>query len=148
MEHKSLRQLQVSADVRTGIPPSPLSREERIERWAKAIEDADVQHLKALFGTEYVTPDRLSGVRRDGSPLSVAFADPVLRAEGLRDDTYGAARDFFGLSDTELHRVVCYCYYGERMPSSAVTWQLRSLLPRPTLIEMAGRVIRHWFAGR
>ena len=53
--------------------------------------------------------------RGDDTPLSIAFADPVLRAEGLADDSYGAAKRFFGLSDGQLHYVVCSCHCGATM---------------------------------
>ena len=44
---------------------------------------------------------RSGSARRAGihnSPISVAFADPELRAAGLKGDTIGDAVEFFGLS--------------------------------------------------
>ena len=54
-------------------------------------------------------------MRSSGSPLWVAFEDPVLRAEGLTSDTYGEAKRFFELTDRQLHNIVCYCHHGVTM---------------------------------
>ena len=48
---------------------------------------------------------------RTKSALTLAFADPLLRAQGLAGDTYGDAQRFFGISQRALHEIVCYCHY-------------------------------------
>jgi hypothetical protein len=50
-------------------------------------------------------------MRGDGSPISVAFEDPVLRAAGLENDNYGEAKRFFELTDGQLHEIICYCHF-------------------------------------
>ena len=110
MEYKSVRQLENVAEVTPeGLA---LSRTQRLERWAELLERDPDRKLNTFFETEYESDERRAGLRRDGSPISVAFADAVLRAAGLQDDSYGQARKFFDVSDWELHRVVCYCHYG------------------------------------
>ena len=58
-------------------------------------------------------------MRDDGSPISVAFEDPVLRVAGLENDNYGEAKRFFELTDRQLHEIICYCHFGATV--SAVT---------------------------
>ena len=57
-------------------------------------------------------------MRAEGSPISVAFYDQILREEGLADDSYGEAKRFFELTDNQLHEIVCYCHVGASMLSS------------------------------
>ena len=42
-------------------------------------------------------------MRGDDTPISLAFRNPVLRASGMTNDTYGEAKRFFELSDGQLH---------------------------------------------
>ena len=65
--------------------------------------------------------------RVDNSPLTVAYNDPVLRADGLASDRLGDAVDYFELSDEEAHRVFCSCLYGESMTAGSVAARLRSM---------------------
>jgi hypothetical protein len=67
-------------------------------------------------------------MRRDNSPFSVAFADPILRGEGLKNDTYGEAKRFFGLSDEELHHIVCYCHLGNSMRAGTAAGRVRAIV--------------------
>ena len=110
MEYKTVRQLEDVAEVTPeGLA---LSRSQRLERWAELLEREPDRKLNTFFETEYESDDERAVLRRDGSPISVAFADPVLRAAGLENDSYGEAKEFFDVSDWELHRMVCYCHYG------------------------------------
>jgi hypothetical protein len=110
MEYKTVRQLETVAEVTS--EGRALSRTERLERWAELLERDPDRKLNTFFETEYESDDKRGGLRREDSPISVAFADPVLRAVGLQDDSYGEGKKFFEVSDWELHRVVCYCHYG------------------------------------
>jgi hypothetical protein len=93
MEHKTLDQIRDVADILPDwLRTRPLSRRERLERWAEALEREDRGRLKTLFEIEYVPPAKLAALRADDSPLSVAFSDPRLRAEGLAGDTVGGDR--------------------------------------------------------
>jgi hypothetical protein len=80
------------------------------------------------FSDVEVGPEQEREARRaDGSPLSVAYADPVLRAASLRGDTIGDAAEFFGLSHAELHHLVCFCHYGRTIAPSIAAAQVRAL---------------------
>jgi hypothetical protein len=97
--------------------------------------------VNTFVGTEHMDPAERDKIRCADSPISVAFEDPVLRAQGLANDTYGEAKRFFELTDQQLHRIVCYCHHGLRAASQAVAHQVRSTYP-PT--QQDGFLSRAW----
>ena len=124
MKHQTLEQIRAVATVHDGLRPTGMSRRERLERWATLLE----QHgrtLRSLYETEFAPIGRRRAMRADESPLTVAFNDPMLRAEGLRGDTYGDAMDFFDLSDSEMHRITCYCHCGDTISARVVSGRVR-----------------------
>ncbi len=133
MLYRSLDRIAAEADVLTtpDPPASPgLSRRERLERWAELLEREPGRRLPALHGLEYGTPDERLACRADGSPLSVAYADPVLRAAGLEGDTVGNAAEFFGLSHGQLHDLLCFCHHGGTVSASTTAAQVRAFARR------------------
>jgi hypothetical protein len=62
-----------------------MSREERLARWVEALERDPRRILRPLHQIEFRTPNERRAIREDNSPLTVAYEDPVLRAEGARD---------------------------------------------------------------
>lgn len=131
MEYKTAEQLARVAEVHVEEPQSsPMSQIERLERWAELLERQPDRHLGTLHGTEYEGDTTRDAMRCANSPISVAFEDPVLRADGLKDDTYGEAKKFFAISDRELHEALCYCHFGATM-----------------LAESAARAVRRIIAG-
>ncbi|MBZ9848281.1 hypothetical protein LB565_09835 [Mesorhizobium sp. CA14] len=128
MKHQTSYELQSVAVVdRLGLVPLA-TRAQRIERWAELLDRNPLRCLSALTGTEYVDPEVRERVRADGSPLTVAFDDPLLRAAGLQSDTYGEAKRFFELSDWQLHDVVCSCHAGATMQASWAAARVRRLI--------------------
>lgn len=121
MEHKTLAELERTAET----TPIPQTRTERLQRWAAALAKLGSARLNSLLRTEYVAPEALAAVRAENSPLSVAADDPALRVAGLRNDTFGEAMRFFELSEHELHRIVCYCHYGETMSAEESAHRVR-----------------------
>lgn len=105
-----------------------LSKNERLERWAQALEAHGGERLRTLRETEYQPlQDRLA-LREEGSPLTVAFADPILRSAGLKGDTFGDAVRFFELSHDQLHGILCYCHFGETMSSGEAARRVRQTM--------------------
>lgn len=123
MEHKTLAELERTAET----TPIPLTRTERLQRWAAALAKLGSARLSSLLRTEYVAPEALAQVRAEHSPLSVAADDPALRVAGLKNDTFGEAMRFFELSEHELHRIVCYCHYGETMSAEEAAHRVRAM---------------------
>ncbi|RWA69080.1 hypothetical protein [Mesorhizobium sp.] len=126
MKHQTLDQLQALADVNPLVPLT--TKTEKIERWAELLDRDPLRCLAALTGTEYLYPGMREEARAAGSPLTVAFDDPLLRASGLQSDTYGEARRFFELSDWELHEIVCSCHAGATMQASWAAQRVRKIL--------------------
>jgi hypothetical protein len=132
MKYHTLDELRTVAEVEPyGV--RTMSWSERLDRWAELLERNPHWHLSTLHETEYQTPEIRAAMRSDHSPLSIAFADPVLRAAGLNDDTYGEAKRFFQLEDGQLHEIICYCHFGATVPAASAARQIRSMIgPPPT----------------
>jgi hypothetical protein len=145
MEYQTLDTLGQVAELYPDIPAeNRMSNQERLQRWADLLSQAPARQLSTLEGTEYVSGSRQAEMRSDNSPISVAFADSLLRRDGLKSDTYGEAKRFFGLSDSELHHVVCYCHFGRSMTAGTAAGRVRSIIS--TAGQPLGRVTRAWQA--
>jgi hypothetical protein len=130
MQHQDLDRIQgvKSLDPMFGSPAAPrakLSRSERLGRWADLLDAQAGRPLRALEDVEYVSPAVRRDLRKEDSPLAVAFADPVLRADGLKGDRLGDAMEYFSLSERQAHWLLCDCHYGGRMTASEVAARVR-----------------------
>jgi hypothetical protein len=127
MQHQDLDRIK---GVKTLDPlfvgqPKPLTRSERLNRWADLLDTQAGRPLRALEDVEYVSPGVRREMRKDDSPLAVAYADPGLRADGLTSDRLGDAMEYFGLSERQAHWLLCDCHYGGRMTASEVATRVR-----------------------
>jgi hypothetical protein len=136
MEHKPLVELNALADLKPA-PRAPMSRRERLDRWAELLEGEPDRLLKTLEEIEWKPKAARLAMRADGSPLAVAFADPVLRTEGLASDRLGDAVTFFGLSEHEAHVILCSCNGGESISAGEAARRIRAV-----------RAPRLWFLYR
>jgi hypothetical protein len=128
MKHHALKQLQIVAEVDQNYPRQTMSRSERLQRWAELLEQNPGRRLSTLHQTEYQPAAARAAMRGDGSPISVAFADPVLRSAGLENDSYGEAKRFFELTDHQLHRAICYCHFGATVNAETAAYHVREAL--------------------
>jgi hypothetical protein len=110
MEHRAIDQLAHVAEL-TKIP-IVLSRRERLERWADALERDPYRPLRSLGEIEWQPEPERALMRADCSALAIAYDDPVLRAAGLASDRLGDAMRFFELTEQEAHTVLCSCMHG------------------------------------
>ena len=115
-------------------------RRRRLERLARLLGDHQGPMLLFSDMECYPKSKRLA-LRRDGTPLTVAFKDLQFRKEGLGGDSIGDAIRFFHLSMTEAHQLLCYCGYAEANRRSAPTaamiaQQARSIAARRTFAEL------------
>jgi hypothetical protein len=135
MKHVNLEDIQRVANV-SAIPTRPLTREERLARWAELLDRHAGERLATLHGTEYEPPAQRATMRAVDSPISIAHADPVLRDDGLRGDSYGDAMRYFELSDWQLHDIVCHCHFGGTMPAETAARRVRAAIEgdKPTLL--------------
>ncbi|WEX74206.1 hypothetical protein PYH37_001596 [Sinorhizobium numidicum] len=145
MKHHAIDELQIVAEVNPDFPRRTLSRTERLQRWAELLERDPHRRLSTLHETEYQPARVRAAMRGDGSPISVAFEDPVFRAAGLENDSYGEAKRFFELSDEQLHKVICYCHFGATVSASTAARHIRGMLveKQPTLFAR----LRQLFVG-
>lgn len=131
MRRQSIEQLAVIARV-TPAQAGGLSKTERLRRWAHLLQQLGQQALQPLSSVEYYAERERSRLRADNTPISFAYADPVLRAEGLGGDTFGQAQAFFGLSTTDAHYLLCDCHYEGRMDGRTVAKRIRAVAdPNP-----------------
>ena len=128
MKHQTLEHLQIVARVDQDYPRQAMSRRQRLERWAELLERNPDRHLSTLHQTEYQPARARAAMRGDGSPITVAFEDPVLRAAGLENDSYGAAKRFFKLTDGQLHEIICYCHFGATVNAATAARHIRAVL--------------------
>lgn len=128
MKHQTLDQLQAIAEVQLEPTRPAMTRTQRLERWAELLELHPKRCLGALPGTEHQSAAIRQTMRSAGSPLTVAFEDPLLRAEGLEGDTYGEAKRFFEVTDWQLHDIVCHCHVGETMSASRAARRVRAII--------------------
>ena len=134
MEHKTLDKVRDVADILPNwLSPRPLSKSERLELWAEALEREGGRRLNTLFRIEYASPAKRAALRADDSVLTVAFNDPRLRAEGLAGDTVGDAVAFFGIRERELHDILCFCHHGATMEADAAAARIRAAAVRRPL---------------
>jgi hypothetical protein len=131
MEHKRLVDLQNLADLRP-VERTALTRDERLARWAEVLEVDPTRRLKPLHEIEYKKPDERRLARADNSPLTVAYEDSVLRAEGLVSDRLGDVMDFFGLTEHQAHVAFCSCHLGSSFEARIAARRVRSLIKAET----------------
>lgn len=145
MEYRTIREIEGVATV-TRLQVRRMSRRERLQRWAAVLEGNPTQPIKPLMRVEFLPRQERMMARREDSPLTVAYRDPVLRDEGLGGDSLGEAMRFFELSDHEAHYLVCDCHYhgGMSMTPEGVAKRARAIADRVTLREVWDR-LRAWF---
>ena len=107
-----------------------LSRIERLERWAIALEACPQERLCPFQRVEFMTSEARAPVRQANSPLEIAYRDPVLRRAGLASDRFGDGEAFFELSRDQAHRILCSCGYVGEMRSSEVARRIRAVIRR------------------
>lgn len=127
MEYRRVSDVAQVAQVFRAGTPRKMSRPEKLERWAALLEQNLDCRLRPLVQIEFLKRDERLRARADGSPLSIAHDDPILREQGLTGDTVGDAMAFFGLSEGEIHYLLCDCHYHGMMTSATVAERLRGM---------------------
>jgi hypothetical protein len=127
MDYKHIDQIRSLASVQPLLRHEPMSRRERLERWAELLEGNPKRQLASLGEIEFRPRAERHAMRAENSPLSVAFDDPVLRLQGLRSDRLGDAMAFFELSEHEAHYLVCSCRHGLLMSAATAARSVRAV---------------------
>lgn len=112
--------------------PIPMSRNDRLERWASLVESHP--HPVALFSNmerwagwlldcDLADPG-VTG-RAGANAFSLAAADPIFTAAGLSRASAREAMRFFELNQAELHAFSCDC--GGTISNGEMARRIRSL---------------------
>jgi hypothetical protein len=145
MEFKSLDDLRSIADVTPAVPK--LTRAQKIAIWVDALNKDAARILHPLPEIEWVAPAQRASLRVEGSPLTVAFNDPALRAAGLTSDRLGDGLAFFEMTEAEAHDTLCSCRYGRTMTAGAASKRIGKLKGGGIFSAMKHWVVQTW-AGR
>jgi hypothetical protein len=136
MEYSTIEYLTKVARVRPeGAREHRLLRRERLYRFADVL-DRFRGRVTLLTQAEYLPESERMLLRDDQSPLTLAFNDPVLRAEGLEGDHYGDAVRFFQLTQWEAHELLCDCHYTVPITSGKIARRARLIGNRQSLGEL------------
>lgn len=130
MEYRTRENIRAAEVMPNWLAARPMSKAGRLRCWAAALDRQGDRQLNTLFQLEYLPTARRAQLRADDSLLSVAFADPRLRAEGLAGDTMGDAVAFFGVGERELHDIVCFCHHGPTISARTAAAQIRNAAAR------------------
>ena len=142
MKYKSLSEIQSTEFARVDPPKPGVLRRRRLERFADILEN-HAGPIRLFSQVEAIPGRKRRAMRRDCSPFSIAFADPVFRAEGLASDTIGDASAFFGLGASEAHELVCDCHYFGPVNARTVADRARFIASHPSLASR----MRNFIAG-
>jgi hypothetical protein len=137
MKHQPIHEIDVLADI-AQVQGAPLSRRERLERWADLLSRNPTRQLSALSRVEFYAERERALLRGENTPISVAVADPVFRAAGLQGDTLGDAQGFFELSAAEAHYLLCDCHFVGQMDGEGVADRIRKVAASKSAWS------RHW----
>jgi hypothetical protein len=137
MEHKPLEEIRSAATVISATPLLQDRRElrrARLERLATVLERHE-EPLSLFSRVEYLDTAARSLLRTDGSPLTIAYRDPVLRAQGLASDRMGDGMAFFGLSARQAHSLLCDCHSVGPATGRSMAARVRAIARQRTLGE-------------
>lgn len=149
MKHQSYRELSHIAKLYGGGPTQqPMSQRDRMRRWVDLLKAQPKRVLQTLDGTEYWPISFRDAMRGDNTVITVALEDQLLRAEGLLGDTYGDAKRFFGLSDRQLHFIVCYCHSGLSMSAGTAARRIEAFIPKANEPSLFRRTVKMLGFGR
>ncbi len=115
-------------------------RRARLERFADLLEEHG-GNLQLLSRLEFMPVSRRAPLRADGSPLTVAYQDPLFRSEGLVSDRLGDVVRFFDLTAGEMHSLLCDCHNGSSYISAGIlARRVRAIAGMVSFRERWGRL--------
>ena len=126
MEQKSVHELRAFAEI-SSDPPPPLGRKERLQRWAALLDHEPHRRIRLIHELEFAPRAAQAEMRADDSALTIAYADPLFRSLGLQSDKVGDGQAFFGLNESQTHRLLCSCMHGMSMRAGDAARLIRAL---------------------
>lgn len=132
MEYRTVHD--VSEVARVYPSSTRASRRARLERFATLLERHQGP-FRLLSRIEYIPVAQRQSLRRDDSPLTIAYENGVFRAEGLASDRLGEAERFCDL--TQAHHLLCDCHDGMgAVTPDMVAHRARAMARSPRLGEL------------
>src|SRR5262249_15296505 len=139
MEPRTIAEVAKSAQVFSTAETARAQRRERLERLARLLEEHDGP-VQMLTQIEYLRRAERLLLRRDGSPLTIAYRDPVFPAQGLAGHRLRDAMGVFTARGPRTHPLFCDCHYRTGVSSQVIATQVRSVAQRPTIGEVWQKV--------
>lgn len=140
MEYRTIAETKaVATVVPVETPLKPMTQRQKLERWAEVVEKHRFSKVRMLHGIEYADDVKRRTMRADHSLFSIAYEDPVLRAQGLKGDTVGDAMDFFGINPKDLHMAACDCHYGSLVSSRVAAEMVSNMARRLSMTRSRAR---------
>lgn len=147
MEHKSISDIAKVARISSDARVSPRAlRRERLDRFATLVEQRKGP-VRLLARLEYLPRAERAVLRADNSVLSVAFDDPVFRAQGLKSDRFGDVTEFLHLTSREAHHLFCDCHYAGMVSPGMIASRTRSVARTLSFGEIWSRLRGAFGAG-
>jgi hypothetical protein len=148
MKQRTINQLAEIARVSPADCPKWALRRRRLSRLSRLLE-TDGTPVRLFTTLECYRGSERLGLRQPGSPLALAYGDPIFRREGLKGDSIGDGIAFFGLSMREAHALLCDCGYGGPARvgatiSALVAERARALAAKRSFAEIRDR-LAEWF---
>lgn len=132
--HRPLSHAEVEA-LNSASPVSVMTRAQKLERWAKLLERAS--YVTMAHNVEYMTQPARDSLTWAGSPMSVAAADPVLSDAGLKGQSIKDVKDFFEITDEDVHAFSCNC--GGQQTGASMAGRVRNIAGKGGAIANALR---------
>jgi hypothetical protein len=132
MQHLSQDQIMAMAQ------PIPMSRDDKLERWASLIERSS-EPVFIFHSLEYRSQADLDHIANSHSAFALAAVDQVLKEAGLMSDTVGDGMRFFELSKRDVHAFSCDC--GGQISNHSMASRIRRLKPSPASTSMLSRLL-------
>jgi hypothetical protein len=132
MQH--LSQDQILAMAR----PIPMSRDDKLERWASLIESSS-EPVFIFHDLEYRSQHELDRLADAHSAFALAAGDKVLREAGLTGGKVGEGMRFFELSKRDVHAFSCNC--GGQISNRTMAKRIRKLKSSPPSASVVKRVL-------
>lgn len=125
MKHLNPQDIAATDQLRSLAGIVKMSRQERLARWADALESHGGS-LNALIEIEHLPAEARQAYRGTNTPLTIAYDDAALREEGLASDRLGDAMNFFEMTGEDAHRLLCDCNYLGSMTGHTLAHRIRA----------------------
>jgi hypothetical protein len=127
--------------VRIKEEPRPMTRKEKLMRWAKLVRESTNHHLYIFHRLEHMAEFHLCAAAyfvANDTAFGIAMMDPVFSDLGLKGaphilpgqetGTIRQAMDFFELTQAQLHEFSCDC--GGRIDNEMMATRIEGIADR------------------